>query len=147
MEERITAKYIGGVRHNDLPVYKDRVMSQLFGEFIGYLKSIGLTKGKEFETHVKEIFECSQKIIWIDELHPDIKINVILNSISMKIEFAVVVKKTTDVLHREKLEDLRYKISSCTEIELIDAHQKRFNEFFEIFKIQLNGILTHRKSV
>jgi len=127
-----------GIRHGDHPEYKEQVMSQLFGEFIGFLKSKGLTKGQEFETRIEEVFQCSRKILWIDQYSPELQITVYLNSIQMFCEFGVVKRKngevTKDVTHRNKIENLRYKISSDTEFELIDSHQEKFNEFFEDFK-------------
>ena len=78
-------------RKPDSPTCKDKLMSQLFGEFIGFLKSNGLTQGNEFETRTEEIFECSRKILWIDQYHPTKQITVYLNSLQMFCEFGVVV--------------------------------------------------------
>lgn len=137
-------KKIKELRHPDHPEYKEQIMSQLFGEFIGFLKTKGLTKGKEFEARIEEIFQCSKKIIWIDEYSPDFQITVYLNSIQMFCEFGVVEKKngqvTKNVTHRNKIEDLRYKISSDTQIELIDSHQEKFNNFFEDFKKNFDAL-------
>ena len=123
-------------RHPDSPLHKETIASQLFGEFVGFVKSQGLTKGKEFETQITEIFQCSKKLLWIDRYHPKFQITVYLNSIQMSVEFGVVIKKTKEVIHRNKLEDLRYKISSNTQLELIDPHQKKFDDLFNDFKLQ-----------
>ena len=131
---------IDGIRNGDHPQYKEQIMSQLFGEFIGFLKSEGLTQGKEFETQIKEIFQCSHKIIWIDDLHTDFQITVVFNSIQMSIEFGLVKKDNMEVCHREKIENLRYKISSCTELSLIDPHKEIYDNFFKSFIKHFNTL-------
>jgi len=127
-------------RKPDDPICKERLMCQLFGEFIGFLKTEGLTLGVEFETRNEEIFQCSRKILWIDECNPKLQITVYLNSLQMFAEFGVVEKqiagfnRVKNVEYRNKIENLRYKISSGTELELIDSHQEKFDEFFADFK-------------
>jgi hypothetical protein len=128
------------IRHADHPEYKEQVMSQLFGEFIGFLKAKGLTKGKEFDTQIQEVFQCSRKILWIDEFHPDLQITIYLNSIQMFAEFGVVKKESKQVIYRKKIEDLRYKISPDTELELIDGHQEIFKSFFKEFEEQFSKL-------
>ena len=130
----MTEVKIQNIRNPDSPEYKDKIMAQLYGEFIGFLKEQGLTKGVEFESKTTEIFQCSKRIIWIDELNPDTKINILLNSISMNIEFATIKKEGNEVQHRNKLENLRFKISSDTDLELINGHQGKFDDFFDDFK-------------
>ena len=122
------------IRNSDHPENKERVMSQLFGEFIGFVKSKGLSKGTEFATEIQEFFQCSRKILWIDDYSPELQMTIYMNSIQLFCEFGVVDKKTKSVIHRNKLENLRYKISSCTQIELIDSHQEKFELFFTDFK-------------
>lgn len=128
------------VRNPDLPKHKETVMSQLFGQFEGFLVSKGLSKGKEYATRITELFDCSRKILWIDEYHPDLQITICLNSIHMTCEFGLVLKATSEVLHREKLEDLRYLISTGTELELNTGSQAKFNAFFESFKEQFKKL-------
>lgn len=129
---------MNNTRHPDYPEYKEQVMSTLFGEFVSFLKNKGLTKGKEFEIRIDEFFQCSKKILWIDQYSSDLQITICLNSIQMSCEFGVVKRKdgevTKDVIHRNKIENLRYKISPGTQIELIDSHQIEFDNFFSDFK-------------
>jgi len=133
-----------GIRHGDYPESKEQIMSQLFGQFEGYCKGKGLTKGLEYETRIEEIFQVSKKILWIDQYHPDWQIVVCGKSLDMSIEFGVTERKngkvTKNVIHRNKLENLRYKISSCTDLELIDSHQEKFDEFFKDFKYQFDKL-------
>ncbi len=128
------------IKKSDDPIHKERIMSQLYGEFIGFLKSKNLILGKEFDVQVQDIFQCSKKVIWVDQLNEDFQITIYLNSIQMFVEYGVVKKKDMEVIHREKIEDLRYKISSCTDCELIDSHQEKFDELFNNFKIEFNKI-------
>jgi hypothetical protein len=134
----------GEIRQGDLPQSKEQITSQLFGQFEGYCKGKGLTKGSEYETRIEEIFQCSTKILWLDQWHPDWQITVYAKSLDMSIGFGVVKKKdgkvTKDVTHRNELKDLRYKISSCTDLELIDSHQEKFDEMFKDFKYQFDKI-------
>ncbi len=62
----------------------------------------------------------------------------------MSIEIGVTEKKngqvTQNVIHRNKLENLRYKISSCTDFELIDSHQEKFDALFKDFKYQFDKL-------
>lgn len=132
-------------RNNDKPQHKETVISQLFGEFVGFLKEKGFTKGKEYETKVSQIFECSRQFIWVDDVHPLNKINIILNSIDMTIEFAVLNKKRGgEIIHHEKLPDLRYNVSSGTDIALIPAHQAKFDDLFKSFKRYFDSYLTEK---
>lgn len=141
---RIGKQPLMTIRHRDLPESKEQIMSQLFGQFEGYCKGKGLTKGLEYETRIEEIFSCSRRILWLDQWHPDWQITVYVNSMSMKIGFGVTEKKngkvTKNVIHRNELEDLRYKISSCTNMELIDSHQEKFDEMFKDFKYQFDKL-------
>lgn len=133
-----------GIRHGDYPESKEQIMSQLFGQFEGYCKGKGLTKGLEYETRIQEVFSCSKKILWLDQWHPDYQITVYANSIAMNIEIGVTERKngkvTKNVIHRNKLENLRYKISSCTNLELIDSHQEKFDALFNDFKYQFDKL-------
>ena len=128
------------IKEIDNPVYKERIMSELYGQFIGFLKSRNLILGKEYDTKIQDIFQCSKKVIWIDQLSEDFQITVYLNSIQMFVEYGVVRKKDMEVIHRNKIEGLRYKISSCTDCELIDSHQELFDGLFEDFKIEFDKI-------
>src|SRR6478736_1338028 len=102
---------VSTIRNGDDPLLKEKIMSQLFGEFIGFLKSKKLTQGKEFEIDIRLMFQCSKKILWLDQYDKKFQITVYLNSISMTAEFGVVEKATKEVIHRNKLENLRYNIS------------------------------------
>ncbi|MCK9273277.1 hypothetical protein M0P65_07095 [Candidatus Gracilibacteria bacterium] len=127
-------------RGPDDPICKEKLISQLFGEFIGYVKSKGLLKGKEFETKNEEIFQCSRKFLWIDQYDPKYQITVVLNSIQLSIEFGVVIRNTKEVIHRKKIENLRYKISTKTELELIESSQEKFDDLFNDFKNEFNKL-------
>lgn len=122
------------IRHADLPAHKEKVISQLFGEFIGFVNLKGLKKGKEYETQIKEIFSCSKKVLWIDDYHPELQITIYLNSIQMFVEYGVKNKKTNEMMHRNKIENLRYNISSGSPIELTDGSRKRFDKLFAEFE-------------
>jgi hypothetical protein len=129
---------ISVIRHADNPIFKERIMSQLFGEFVSFLKEKGLVEGQEFETAVKEIFQSTTKIIWIDRLDNDFQLTVVLRSIEFSLELGFVKKEKDgqpkEVLHRNKLENLRYNISPGSRLELIDSHLEKYKEFFEDFK-------------
>ena len=120
------------IRHPDLPHYKESVMSNVFGRFLGFLKAQGLTKGKEYDTQVQQIFEVSTKVLWIDEVNPTHQITVVVKSLDMSVEFGYKTKE--EVLYRNKLEGLRYQIGTETELELTEGSQKKLDEFFEDFK-------------
>lgn len=143
-EDEVSSSAEFGIRNGDHPDSKEQIMSQLFGQFEGYCKGRGLTKCQEYETHIQEIFSCSKKTLWLDQWHPDWQITVYADSISMSVGFGVVKRKngktTKDVTHRNELKDLRYKISSCTKLELIDSHQEKFDAMFKDFKCQFDKI-------
>lgn len=128
------------IRNGDHPDLKDRVMSQLFGEFIGFLKAKGLTDNEEYATQTVDIAfgECKKRVIWIDEVNPNWQLVVYLNSHMMFVEMGLCKRKdgkaTKEVVLRRKIEDLRYNISPGTELCLIDSHQKKFDELFDEFK-------------
>lgn len=123
------------MRHPDLPHCKEAVMCALFGETVGWLKAQGLTPGQEFDTADKPILQCSRKVIWIDGVTPKKQIVWSFNSIRMEVEFGVCDKTTEPrtVTYREKIENLRYKISQGTEIALTDGARQRFDAMFQRF--------------
>ena len=133
-------KKIDGIRNGDHPEYKEKIMSQLFGEFIGFLKAQGLTDDKEFATQIVEIFQCSKKVLWIDEVHPDLQLTVCLNSIEMFAELGIANKKTKVVSHRNKIEGLRYNISPDSFLELTSGSKEKFDSFFSDFKKQFETL-------
>lgn len=122
------------IRHGDLPRHKEAVMSQLFGEMIGWLQTQGITKGEEFETHNQGILQCSRKYIWVDQFHPDKGMTFSFGSIGMDLTLGVYKKPNKEILVKEELKNLRYKISTGTSVELIDSHRSKVNSFFDIFK-------------
>ncbi len=124
------------LRTPDDPRFKEPIIAELYSKFITYLEEQGLTKGKEFEGKVNQVFSCSQRYIHIfdqDESR-DHQLVVYLCSTQFSLEFGIYNKKEKKVVYRRKLENLRYKISDFTEIELIDSHKNKFQEFFEDFK-------------
>ncbi len=121
------------IRNGDDPLLKEKIMSQLFGEFIGFLKSKNLSQGNEYEFDIRLMFQCSKKVLWIDQYDEKLQITVYLNSITMTAEFGVVEKETKNVLHRNKLENLRYNISTGSNLQLTDGSSKKYEEFFKDF--------------
>lgn len=121
------------IRNPDDPGLKEKIMSELFGEFIGFLKSKNLSKGKEFEFKIQEIFQCSKKVLWIDQYSDKFQMTVYLNSIQMFCEFGVVEKATKTVTYRNKIENLRYNISTGSLLQLSDGSAKKFEDFFKDF--------------
>lgn len=129
-----------GIKNADHPEYKEKIMSQLFGEIIGFLKAQGLTPDKEYATQVSEFFQCSKKVVWIDELHPEKQLVIWFDSLHMLAELGVVVKKTKEVLHRHKIENLRYQISTGTDIVLTEGSQFKYDALFTDFKTQFESL-------
>lgn len=129
-------------RTTDNPRYKESVIAELHGKFLGFLDSKGLTKGEEYESQTKECFSCSQRYIhiWDYDTSRDCQIVVYLCSTQFMLEFGVYNKKKKKVIYRNKLENLRYKISYGTTPELIESHEKKFNLFFEDFKNKFNEL-------
>ena len=127
-------------RNADDPQTKESIIAGLYGEFLGYIKSKGLTDGKEFKGTVQPCFSCSKRYIHIWDMDDKIdnQIVVYLCSTSMKIQFGIGNKKTKETTYKNTLENLRYKISNASDFELIDSHQEKFKEFFEDFKSKFN---------
>jgi hypothetical protein len=132
---------MNNIREIDNPVNKEIVCSQLFGEFIGFLKTHDLVEGNEYDTKIQEVFQCSNKIIWVDEFSPKLKIVIHISSLHLSVEYGVVDKNNKQVIHRNKLENLRYNISPDTTLELTEFDQRRFNELFNEFKVWFNKLI------
>jgi hypothetical protein len=128
------------IRNADHPEYKEKIMSQLFGEVIGFLKAQGLTPDKEYATQVAEVFQCSKKVVWVDELHSEKQLVICFDSLHMIAELGVAIKKTKEVLHRNKIENLRYQISPGTDIILTEGSQAKYNALFTDFKAQFESL-------
>jgi hypothetical protein len=111
---------------------------------IGWLNAQGLTKGQEFEARSQDVLQCSRKVIWIDEINPERQITWVFNSIRMMIEFAVVNKADKAILHRETLDNLRYRISTGSEIDLTDGAQAQFASLFASFETKFGELKTQR---
>lgn len=127
------AEELSTIRKPDDPILKEKIISELFGEFVGFLKGKNLTKGKEFEFQIHEIFQCSKKILWLDEFNEKWQITVYLNSIMMSAQFGVVEKATKTVTYRNKLENLRYNISTGSKLQLTPGSSEKFEAFFKDF--------------
>ena len=127
-------------RSGDDPRFKEPVIAELYGKFIGYIEEKGLTSGKEFKGTTQDCFSCSKRYIhiWDNDDSKDCQIVVFLCSTQFRIEFGVYNKKTKEVTYRNKLDNLRYKISDGEQVELIDSHQEKFNEYFKDFKNKFN---------
>lgn len=121
-------------RDSDLPLHKETISSEMFGRFVAIADMAGLTKGVEYETAVKPMLQCSTKILWLDRVNDKLQITVAIKSLDMSVEYGMVDKTTKAVIHREKLEGLRYKISNDTNIELTDGSRERFDELLTSFK-------------
>lgn len=124
------------IRHADLPRHKEAVMSTLYGEVIGWLAAQGLAKGNDFEAQSQDVLQCSKKVIWIDRVDPDTQITWVFNSVRMMVEFGVVRKSDKKVLRRETQSDLRYQISTGSEIALTDGSRERLDSLFEEFRTE-----------
>ena len=133
----LSTNFIDGIRNPDLPRYKEAVISELFGRFVGYLKSKGLTNEKEFAVTKKEILECSKNYLHLDRWHPTKNIVVYMNSVTMNIQYGVArkykTKKPNKTIHLIRLDNLRYKISIGTQVELIDSDQELFDNLYNDF--------------
>lgn len=127
-------KKVEGIRNGDHPEYKEKIMSQLFGEIIGFLKTQGLTPEKEYATQISEIFQCSKKVVWVDEFHPQKQLVIYFDSLHMLAELGVSIKETKEVLYRNKIEGLRYQISSGTDVALTEGSQEKYDALFTDFK-------------
>lgn len=122
------------MRQPDLPTYKEQIIDELFTKFVAFLNEQGFTKGGEYEYQIQEVFECSKRVLWIDQAHELYRIVISMNSISMKIEYGVVAQISNEVKHREKIEDLRYNTSEDTDLELTENSKQKFDELFENFQ-------------
>ena len=129
-------------RNGDDPRFKEPLIAELYGKFIGYIEEKGLVKGKEFEGTVQDCFSCSKRYIhiWDQDESKDYQIVVYLCSTQFRIEFGICKKKTKEVTYRNKLDNLRYKISNGEQAELIDSHQDKFNKYFEDFKTKFDAL-------
>ncbi len=130
------------MRNSDEPRIKEIIIAELYGKFIGYLEQT-LTRGKEFEGTIHEVFSCSKRYIHIfdQDESKDCQLVVYMCSTQFMIQFGIYNKVEKKVIYKNELENLRYKISDSTEMELIDAHQIKFNEFFEDFKLRFCGLV------
>lgn len=136
-------------RISDDPRVKESIIAQMYGEFLGFLKEKGLEDGKEFKGTIQECFSCSKRYIHIWDMDEtrDFQLVVYLCSTQFSLQFGICNKKTKEVTYRNKLENLRYKISNATEFELIDSHQDKFKLFFEDFKIKFNELLSEKRGL
>lgn len=131
----------------DDPVLKERLMSQYFGEIVGFLKEEGLCKGNEYDTAVEEFFETTRKIIWIDEMDADTQINVLLNSLGLDFDFAVINKKSKEIVYRNRLENLRYRISDGEPLALIENHEEDQKAWWSDFKSKFFEVIKPKEKV
>lgn len=129
-------------RNADLPLHKETVSSEIFGRFVAIAEMAGLRKGVEYETIVKPVLQCSTKILWLDRMNKRLQATVVIKSLDCSVEYGVVDKKTKKVIHREKLTDLRYKISSGTSIELTDGSREKVDEILRSFNLWFQKIKT-----
>lgn len=121
-------------RKLDDPVLKERLMSQYFGEILGFLIEQGFKKGNEYDSDTIEFFETSKKVIWIDEMDADTQINVVLDSLGLDFDFAVINKKSKEIVYRNRLENLRYRISDGEPLALIENHEENQKAWWSDFK-------------
>ncbi len=130
------------VRHTDMPRFKESVIAELHGKFSGFLDAKGLTDGKEYKSQVIPVLSCSKRYVhvWDKDDKRDCQLVVYLSSTQFMLEFGVHNKKKKETIYRNKLENLRYKISAGTIPELIDSHQEKFKLFFEDFKNKFNEL-------
>lgn len=137
------------IRNGDNPTTKDAVMAELKGEIVGHLRSIGLKDEDEFAVRTKDIFQCSVRVIYIDKVHSTKQVVVVLKSTTMDVEYGLSYKETPPegqekVIKRRGLDNMRYKISSGTEPELIDKNRQEFNELFDEIKTEINNLINDK---
>lgn len=130
-------------RNTDDPQTKESIIASLYGEFIGYIKSKGLTDGEEFKGTIHPCFSCSKRYIHIWDMDESRKFQLVvfLNSGQMNVQFGIADKEKNKTIYKKELNNLRYKISNATDLELIDSHKEKFRDFFEDFKSKLNMLL------
>ena len=106
-------------RNSDDPHTKESIIAGLYGEFIGYIKSKGLTDGKEFKGTIKPCFSCSQRYIHIWDMDESIDKQLVIyfNSTQMDIQFGIANKKEKKTIYKNELNNLRYKISNATDLD------------------------------
>ena len=134
------------IRNMDDPRYKEPVIAQMYGEFMRYIKEQGLKHGDEFKGTVIELFSCSKRFIhiWDNDIVKENQMVLYFCSTQFMSEFGIhnkVKKKTT---YRNKLENLRYKISSMTSPQLIDSHQVKYDKYFKDFKEKFNQLISEQ---
>lgn len=133
---------LDNIRHPDLPRWKESIIAELHGKFLGFIDAQGLIKGNEYESKTQEILQCSKRHIWVwdNDSSIDCQIVVCLNSIAFSVELGIYNKKEKKVIHRNKLENLRYKISNGTKPELTEGSQEKFDVLFNEFKDWFNKL-------
>lgn len=121
------------IRHPDLPRFKEHFMSQINGKIIGFLESQGLQRGKEYETKTQELLSCSKSIIWIwdNDKNRKHQLVIVINSIDMSVDYGVAFKPKNLTIYRKSLKDLRYNISSGSDMSLTEGSKIKWKEFFE----------------
>lgn len=129
------------MRQLDLPKHKETVSSEIFGTFIGIVNSFGFEKEKDYATIVKPVLDCSNKVLFLDEINNDYQLNVVVKSFDMSVEVAYFNKETKEVLFREKLNGLRYNLSDNTSLELTSGSQNKFNVFLDGFNFWLEKLI------
>jgi hypothetical protein len=129
------------MRDIDLPRHKETIASSMFGEALARPSIAGYKKGKEYEYTIKPLLECSTKILWLDQINDEYQITVVIRSLDCTAEMGVVDKRTREVVHRERTDELRYLISSGTSIELTEGSRKKFNAFLESFDLYFGKLV------
>lgn len=130
------------MRHPDLPKFKNEIMKMYVGKLIGFLENEGLVDGQEFAcTLQNESYLIPRYYIHVFDNNKNRKhqLVVVFNPIMMEIEYGVATKKPRETIYRQKLKNLRYKISDGEELDFIDTHKKKvniaFSEIKKIFKL------------
>lgn len=131
---------IESVRDSDSPTHKEAVCSEIFGRFIGLVESAGFTKGQEYETQVRPIFSCSQKILWLDRVSETHQMTLVVKSLDCSVEYGLVRKSDMEVVHREKITDLRYRISPGSSCELTEGSEKKTQQMLANFKARFDEL-------
>ena len=127
------------IRNADDPIFKEAVMSQLHSECLGFLKSNGLIEGEHYVSNIIHTFQISKRRIMIDRYNPEFTLNIIFKSLDLSVSIGLVEKDSETnelkkIIFQEKLENLRYNISSCTDLVLTDGSRKEYDDFFENYK-------------
>lgn len=117
--------------NGDDPKIKDSIFAELYGQIKADLENRGLTDGKEFKGTVQRFFDSSRRYVHVYDKDNNKKYQLVVffNSAQMKIMYGIADKEKKKTIEKYELDNLRYKISTGEDQELIDAHKEKWTEF------------------